>query len=326
MKMATNNMAGMMTLAIVVATSKSAGGATTAGVHWTVENKDSLVTVVTNGSLVTVTIPDQFGFTLAATVVPQPGAGGSFTGNYARAQVSTIRFVVGGNKTLPYNAHLRLTAGTERQWYRYGLTNGTNTIALNRVSGAWTYLAQTTEDAATLDSYWAEDMQNVVSLWVRPIRNPYVTGPQTVTINNFELTSGKVVGAASGSLEAALAAEFNGKTNIAGLTDEEMLEDDDADGMTDLDEILAELSPCDQMGEFATGLFEATVADVTPDAAEITFACVAGEAYTVYRTSTLGGPEIVVGSKYPMHTGFDSVFDTNEVGGAAFYTIRQNCP
>jgi hypothetical protein len=325
MKMATNNMAGMMTLAIVVATSKSAGGATTAGVHWTVENKDTLVTVVTNGALVTVTIPDQFGFTLAATVVPQPGAGGSFTGNYARAQVSALRFLVGGNKTLPYNAHVRLTGGTQRRWYRYGLANGTNTIALNRVSGGWTYLAQTTEDAATLDAYWAEDLQNVVHVMVRPIRNPSVTGPQTVTINNFELTSGKVVGAASGSLEAALFAEF-GETNTADLSDAQMLEDDDADGMTDLDEILAELSPCDQLGDFATGIFEGSVTNVMPESAEITFACVAGESYTVYRASAVGGSETVVGSKYPMHTGFDSVLDTNAVGEAAFYTIRQNCP
>lgn len=324
MKMATNNMAGMMTLAIVVATSKSAGGATTAGVSWTVEEKDSLVTVVTNGSLVTVTIPEQFGFTLAATVVPQPGIGGSFTGNYSRAQASSIRFTVGGNKTLPYNAHVRLTAGTERIWYRYGLTNGTNTIALQRVSGGWTYLARTTEDDATLDAYWAEDMQNVLSLIVRPIRNPSATGPQTVTINNFELMSGKIVGAASDSLEAALYAEFN-KTNTADLTSDEMAEDDDGDGMTDLNEILAELSPCDQYGDFATGLFEASVSNVALDHVEITFACVAGESYTVYRVSELGGAASVVGTKYPMHTGFEWISDTNAVGESAFYSIRENC-
>ncbi len=325
MKMATNNMAGMMTLAIVVAASKSAGGATTAGVSWTVEEKDSLVTVVTNGSLVTVSIPEQFGFTLSATLVPQPGLGGSFTGNYSRAQASAISLTVGGNKTLPYNAHVRLVAGTGHRWYRYGLTNGINVMALQRVAGGWTYLARTTETDAELDTYWAEDMQDVLSLVVTPVRNPFVTGPQTVTLNNFELTSGKVVGATSGTLEAALFAEF-GETNIAGLTEEQMLEDDDADGMTDLDEILAELSPCDQLGDFATGIFEGSVTNVTPESAEITFACVAGESYTVYRATKVGGVATEVGSKYPMHTGFDSVLDTNAVGEAAFYTIRQNCP
>lgn len=73
----TQKVAGVMTSALVVLTSRGAKGETTVASNWTTQSKDSLVTVQTNGSTVTVTLPDQFAIMSSAVVEPHPSTGGS---------------------------------------------------------------------------------------------------------------------------------------------------------------------------------------------------------------------------------------------------------
>lgn len=324
--LATIKRAGLPALAMMMVASLGAkADATTTAVNWTLVSKDAVVTVVTNGPAVTANFPaSPVPLETSAILRPVAPSSGAFTGNYARVKASSIGLTAVGNFAMSAASYVRLSARTGRFWARYSLTNGVNEIPLTRVAGGWTNLFASADDD-TLDAYWSEDMQQVSGVIVHLKRNMSAPGTHSVTVSNFQLKSDRAVGAAPASLEQELLDEF-GVSSIGELTEEQMIEDDDTDGMTDLDEILAEQDPCGQTGEFAQGIFEAEVATVGDGTAEISFACVGGESYTIYRSLTIGGASTVVGTRYPIETGFDSITDMAAGSGAAFYTVRQNCP
>lgn len=309
---------------LMVASVVLSEGVTTTAARWDLVSKDSVVTVTTNGPSVTANLPIYFSVTTSATLAPVPPVGGSFTGNYSRVKASALGLNVTANFAMSAESYVRLVPSTVRRWARYSLTNGVNQLLLDRVDGQWVPMFVETNDA-TLDANWAEDMQKVAGISVHLKRNNAAPGTHTITVSNFHLVSDRPLGAPPDTLEQALMKEFN-KASIGELSDAELAEDDDVDGMTDLDEILSEIDPCGQSADFAAVLFEADVVSVGDGTAEISFACVGGESYTIYRSLTIGGAATVVGTRYPIETGFDSITDTAAGSGAAFYTIRQNCP
>lgn len=242
---------------------------------------------------------------------------GSFSGNYLAAGVTTVGFTLQSNQPIDAQTRLVLIGESERFWLRRNLVAGANSVALDRTNGGWDLPVSL--QTGDLDQLWAEDLSSVKSLGILVRQTTLATGSSTITVSAFTLSSSRAVGAVL-TLEDRLMAAFD-KGSTADLTDAEIAQDTDGDGMTDLNEVLAENDPA---GYFGDELFKADVLDVSADSVTVRFACVQGETYTILRATEVGGVVKEVGELTAGQTGYANFTDEDPADGNAFYHILQN--
>jgi hypothetical protein len=251
------------------------------------------------------------------TVVPgSSDADESFTGNYAAARVNSVSFSITAVGALPGNGTALILRSGDRTWNRYDLAvevGGTaaNRVSLNRADG-WQ-----TQAEGDLDALWASDLRKVDFIGIRVNRGGVPAG-QEFTIADFALEGDRTVGALS-PLEEALLEAF-GVSSLADVTPAQALLDSDGDGMTDLNEILAE----NDSAYFAENLFKVSVV-ASEDGFTVQWACVAGETYTVLKAGSMRGAfEAVSTPTKADETGYMSFTDVDiEDGMQYFYKVEQ---
>jgi hypothetical protein len=295
-------------VAMLVAASGSAFAGTTQADTWAATGAQGDVSVSGLGTpSATATFEENFGIGAGVTLEPQASAA-TFVGDYDAAGASDVSFTLSGTAALPATACVILLSGSGNTWIARGLALGDNTISFDEGTGGW-ILAYDWGQAADFGA----DLADVVMIGVRLQRNTSEAGQQSFTISSLAVTSDREIGPASLSLADALEARFGVRT-----IEEVPYGDEDLDGMSDLDEFLAEFDH----DYFAENLFRAEVLD---DAAglRIRYACVSGFTYTVNRAATVDGLSAgtLVDTKAAAETGFDYVIDTNPGNGPNFYNV-----
>lgn len=307
-----------------------ASAATTDAIAWTINDRHgiTLPTVTTNGSSIKVSFKDPgFPFAADAVVAPVAGMNASFTGDYSRAGIQVANFTVVATNSpatnSPIAAIIQLYGRTGRIWATFAVSNGNNSVSFNRSQGVWTLIDGDT--GADLDIQWSDDQHNVAGLELKIQRNASVSAFQTVAISNFYLLGSQTVGSAPMTLENALMQAF-GTNNVADIAPEIANDDDDGDGMSNLDEVLAMY----QDGYFDETLFKASfgVGGVT-----IRFACLNGNTYSVERaTNAVSGVYAEIGSVTATNgpgytatngTGYAEYQDSAPGDGPNFYRVVQ---
>lgn len=290
----------------------------TEAASWGAELKGD-VTVGQSGGDVTVTfdgVGGSFPVRAEALLVAESGSAESgFAGNYAAAGVNSLSFnvAVSGASINP-GSHVVLLSGAGT-WYTYGggiAAAGAKSISFDRDAGAWQ-----PESGSNTDESWAQALANVVGVGIRVGRGG--NAAQGYTVSGFAISSDQAIGSSAlSALEQALLARF-GVTSAASVGSEDASADSDGDGMTDLNEILAENDP----DYFATKLFLADIISATADAVTIQWACVAGFDYSILRASSLDGSfDVIAGPSAATATGFQTYTD-EDAGDGAFYLIQQ---
>jgi hypothetical protein len=281
-----------------------------------------------NGSI-TVSFPQQSATSVprydAATVVAcNAGGEPAFAGNYTAMGVSAVSFKIRSEKTVssPVLVQIVLRSSVSGRVWR------NESVAASAVQGEW-ISNQVSFDRASgwkrdgsgdFDAMWAADLQSVEMIGVRlaqPGREAMsYTVAEFVITGSFGTTPGFLT-----PLEKALKDRF-GVTAVSELTDAQKTADADADGMTDVAEILSEN---DQ--DYANSIFVAEIVSVTDAGVLVKWACVAGSRYTVIRGDSLMDefqdlPGAV--SLPATSTGFMTYLDTTGVnGGPYFYKMRR---
>lgn len=247
---------------------------------------------------------------------------GAFVGDYAAAGVAGLKFKAASDGTteLAIAATLQasLPTGGSRVWKCYAVSVSPegveNTVPLTRAAG-WDVLLS--DDSVDKDALWQEDLKNVTMIGVSVVPNAYEA--QSCTIDEFKLVdaSGLESGAAPLTLAEILAQRFG-----AEIDEVEAKEDSDADGMTDLNEIMTE---SDQ--EFEDSTFAAEVVSVDGDAATVRWACRRDRNYTLYRAVSLTGgfaPVSGVVGVVADETGYMTVTVDGPDSGSYFYRVRKS--
>ncbi len=306
--------------ALFLLTGGTAWSATTVSDNWTATSASDGVVVTFNVTAVTASLPAVFGSQKRVTLIPgstDPSV--TFVGNYKVAGASHIAFDLASNGPIDGGTQVQLVAGEpSRKWLRRELVTGPNSISLVRASGGW-ILGSLGYEGADLDQLWAQDIENVTSLGLIASRSQAAAGSQDITVSNFSISSTRAIGAAL-TLEDRLMDRF-GVSSVADLSDEQLAADSDGDGMTDVNEILAENDP---YGYFES-LFKAEVVAVEKGSVTVKFACVKGLTYTIIRTTEVGGATEYQGVITAGDTGYATYTDTNPVEGAnAYYYVIQN--
>lgn len=295
-----------------------------------------------NGSLVSFPLSDPGRITIAfaaqsglpsyvaAAVIADAGIADSpFSGDYTAAGAMGVSFRIMGDGHVPRSAAVMLTGQQSgRRWYN-------SNVAVSSVAGEWTTNSLQFDLAAgwvlfpevggDVAAMWQQDLQDVGMIGVSLVQNG--VGAQSYTLDEFRLVGedGFITPPAGLSpLEQALADVFGGKTSVDQLTDEERQRDSNANGMTDVYEILSENDPA-----FANSIFVAEIAAPSGEMPGVTvkWASVKFAKYTVYRSEdllsvfhTLADP----GSRDidAFETGYMTYQDTSATGeGPYFYKI-----
>ena len=226
-----------------------------------------------------------------ATIIPVSDASNVFTGNYATARIGSLAFTVrSSGRQLGETTRVLLRSGT-RLWSRYNISASTqsgvplvNQVALD-LSDGWSTTATTDPDK--MSAMWDADMQKVGSVGVEVVMQSG-TAAQSFTFSDFGIIGDRVPGSLT-PLEQALADRFYGATSPDEVDAVYAAEDSDGDGMTDLEEILAEFSAYDTRRTYETQLFRIN-AQADEAGMKITWACVKGKRYTILRTTDLNLP------------------------------------
>jgi len=249
------------------------------------------------------------------TLVPVLGSSGvsAFIGNYAAARVNSIAMKLTSNgATFSRGTRVVLRSG-DREWKRpLTVPSESGVPVSNRIGLSLTdgWELQSGE-VADLGAAWAADLRKVDALEVAVVRSG-VPGVQELTISEFGLEADRTIGSIA-PLAAALLERF-GVENLWDVTPEQASQDSDGDGMTDLNEILAENDPA----YYKNVLFKATVVE-DRDGFTVRWPCVKGITYTVMRASSLRGVFVPVHTKPADHTGYDAYTDVDIVAGAQYF-------
>jgi hypothetical protein len=219
----------------------------------------------------------------AGTLVPtSAGSSGPFNGNYRAAMARSLSFTITGAGTTPAASRVVLRSG-KLEWSRLGLdisaqagTPVLNRVSLDRVAGGWVTTAR-----GDLDQLWRMTLENVDLVGIGLVKKTKCSGVQQFTVSGFTLDSDRSVGSLT-PLEEALYSRFGliGAPEIvaAGLD----AIDSNGNGMTDLNETLAEYDPA----YFAQNLFKIRIGGEA-SGFKVTWACVVNKGYTLYRARSI---------------------------------------
>ena len=275
------------------------------------------IRMVFEAKIVSQYVPPQY---VAGMVAPDGGApGGPFTGNYTGAGVTGLTFRIMSDGHLPSTALVFLQGGQSgRIWVN-------RSFSVSGVDGEWVTVQipfvrrEGWERGGTgLDAKWAADLADVGLIGIRISQGG--TEAQSYTIDDFMLVDEDGMGeeAELSPLEQALKDRF-GVTSAEEVSEEDQQADTDADGMTDLYEILAEYDL-----EFANSIFTADIVSVTDGGVTIRWACVDEWLYTVFRATQLTNDFVLLpgGAGVDLAapgTGYMNFTDTTATGKGPYY-------
>ena len=285
------------------------------------------------GGAITVTFAAQSvksppSFSCGSTVADVGVSGGAFVGDYIAAGVKSLTFKVTGDGHLPGSINVILKNKDGRAWCNPNVQVSAeagvatvNTISFDRSAG-WDRNERPSVDK---DAMWAADLRNVAVIGIRLSQGG--AEAQSYTISDFMLVDQD--GGTSGPgtltpLEQALLDAF-GVTDIAALSDAQKLRDLDGDGMPDLVELRSE----HETG-FADSIFAAEIVEIESDGITIKWPCVAGEIYTVLRSTSLFTVFTPLAGALQLEateTGYMTHKDTSATGsGPYFYKVFKQKP
>ncbi|MDA0989826.1 MAG: hypothetical protein O3A51_03645 [Verrucomicrobia bacterium] len=294
----------------IFAGSSAQAATTTQADSWSAD-LEGTVTLAQDAGNVSVTFPGGFPETAKAELIAN-STSGDLHGNLSAAGASAISFQADVTGSVDPGTRAVIVSATGRTWYRSVAAGGAVSIPLN--STAWTL-----EYGVGTQEKWDADLADVLAIGV-VVNRGEPSAPATYAISGFALTSESPVGGSGLSdLESALQARF-GVTSLADIDPEDAAADSDGDGMSDLNEILAENEP----GYFATKLFLADIVEVDGASVTIKWACAAGNDYSVLRADSASGDfTVIAGPTTAAETGFQTFVDAAG-GDNAFYLIQQD--
>jgi len=276
------------TLALLVAGAIPAGALTVEADNWTpgpVRGR-AFVTPGTNGN-VTILFP-----ALGMGGVPPEGAAYAessdpympLSGDYIEAQVRFISLTTGKSTAYtPSWARVAINCQSGRQWINYNVrfaaTSLVNTVGMNSVADGWLCLDLWGASAEVLNAAWSNDLRSVERIGVRLSMNGLAA--QSYTVSDLKMESARSLGSLT-PLQQALYERF-GVTGVGDLTPEQLAQDQDGDGMTDVDEIRAVHEP----GYFDDNLHRVEILSIGPGFVVVRWACVAGRHYTLMEAADL---------------------------------------
>lgn len=274
---------------------------------------------------------------VGGTIVVDGGVEDSpFHGNLVAASINTLKFTVSGDGGEPTVARvqIRSSVGQRRKWlidFTISRTPG-ETAVINlplTIAAGWG-----TQWEGNADAMLAEDLQSIESVFIKltpgnPDGLAYLPA-QAYTISDVVVVNDDGISSPPGlltPLEEALIGNFGyGHGSVDSLTADMKGWDKDGDGMADYVEIWAENDE-----DYANSIFAADDIAIAADGVEITWVCVAGEAYTVLRSDTMYGTfsEVTaLSALVASETGYMTEKDAEDVvvngEGPFFYRIRKD--
>ena len=278
---------------------------------WTQGDVNGCV-VNTSGGSASVSFSDtssSFLSALSGATVLAASSTSTFAGDYTAAGAQSVNFALAADVALSVDTRVVLEAANGTIWVNNKLVIGANSIGFGSEDG-WRVELRASRAEATL----VEDMGDLVSLGIRVFQNE--TSAQTVTVSGFALTSDAPIG--STALEAALYARF-GVSTADEVTD---TSDGDGDGLSDLNEILAEH---DDDNSFMAANLSVEIVGVDSNGAELRWVHVKDKTYSVLKADQVGGSFSVVDSVTAPDTGKNEwpYVDATAIDDKGFYLIRQ---
>jgi hypothetical protein len=293
-------------MATVQATS---AGSTTAAESWSV-SLSGTVSASQDGANIEASFPASYGFPpIGEARFTADASGNGLVGDFLGAGANSISYNAVVNGSIGSGTRVTLIGGSGLTWYNFvGAANGDISVSLD---SPWNVLG-----AEASAANWAADLSDVIAIGVS-VNRGVGTDAQSYAISGFELSSDRGIGSLSG-LAQALFNRF-GVTSISDLSAADANADSDGDGMSDLNEILAENDP----DYYANNLFLADVVSVSSTGVTIEWACVAGASYQIYRADSLtgGGVDKVGGLQTTDQTGYASAVDSG-AGSGGFYWVH----
>jgi hypothetical protein len=299
----------LATSAAVIMMTNCAMAATTTADEWAFDTSGDINITHNVGGEITVACVNYGGWPsyAEARLSASSAQGGGLSGDFYGAGANAISFNADVIGNIGAGTRVTLNAGSGRSWYSY--TGGAGGTISKPVASPWTPLGP--HGAAE----WEADLSDVVTVGVTVNRGDGFA--QSYAITDFSLGSERDVGSLS-PLEAALFGRF-GVTSISDINAADATADSDGDGMTDLNEILAENDP----DYYANNLFLADVVSVSSSGVTVEWACIAGASYQIYRADSLtGGGVTAVGSPItPSDTGYATAVEPGG-GPGGFYWVQ----
>lgn len=262
---------------------------------------------------------------VAATVVARTMGGGAnvFEGDYVAGGIHGVTFKIKSETDIvkPVGAMLVLKGESGRLWRNetVSVRNEKDIAVLNSI-GLTLAAGWTRDGGGDKQAMWDEDLRNVSAIGVRLDQNGREA--KSYTISEFRLEGeGFAVGNAQLTpLERALLDTF-GVSSIDQLTEEQLLQDSDGDGMPDVVVILVEHDP-----SFADSIFMAEPVLADENGVLIKWPCVKGWVYSVYRSSNLLESFVQLPGAAGLQcyqTGYMTYLDPTATGeGPYYYKIR----
>ena len=277
------------------------------------ESTSGDITVVHSGGDVTVILANYGGWpSVAEARLTAHATGDLLVGDYLGAGASSVSFEATVVGNIGGGTRVTIHGPSGRYWYNYtGTASGTISKDL---SSPWAALGHPGTQVE-----WEQDLADVAALGVSVNRGDGFG--QSYAITDFKLTSERAIGSLS-PLEQALMDRF-GVTSVSDINAADALVDTDGDGMTDLNEILAENDP----EYYSEVLFLADVVDVTDTGVTLEWAVRAGGTYQIYKVDTLdGGIKSIGGQHTASETGYSSSVEPYDGPGAFYWVKWTNCP
>lgn len=249
---------------------------------------------------------------------------GAFVGDYVSARVRGLSFWVKSNGYLPKGMELVLKSRTGRTWFNKRVTVSdvsglwvVNNVYLDRNAG-WDRNERSSVDK---DAIWNEDIRQVLYIGVSFSQGGLET--ETYTVAHLKLVGDEGFSIPQGALtpwQVTLLRRF-GVTRVEELTEAQKRQDADGDGMTDVNEILAETNPDDP-----ASVFWADIVEVSGEGILLRWQCVYGASYSVSRTTNLVEAlfETIAEELQATVTGYMTYRDVTATGDVPyFYKIRK---
>ncbi len=237
---------------------------------------------------------------------------------------TAIRFNVTGDGSVPGTLRVNVTApvtyDSDRIWLN--TTPRVSGVAgewmLNTVpfviDQGWTSTFKFENWAYTPSESWAMDLKvvKVMSLTIAPSGD----SAQSYSISKCQLVTDS--GATVAAQLTPLQAYFDGVSSVDDLTDEQLAQDTDGDGMSDLNEIIAGMDPLD-----GSSVLAAQVEKAEDGSMVVSWDGVLGANYGILRSSDLSsGFDLIEADIACATTGPMSYKDSSPVAGKAnFYKI-----